>query len=192
MKARLGGVLGVVLMSLALNAPSVRAQFNPFEKFYDNIARASNENNVSRLRQLLEDNGNPNELDERGRAGLHYAAINGNLQVAAILIKANAKVDLKDSLGNTPLHYAADHQHLDIAKLLIECRATVDAENKDGMTPLMLAASRGDVEIVQTLLASGANPGKTDFTGRDALSWATVGHRSAVVQAIKRAANKRS
>jgi hypothetical protein len=40
---------------------------------------------------------------------------------------------------------------------------------------------------VRALLAKGANPAKTDYTGRDALGWAEDGHRPAVVQAIARA-----
>jgi ankyrin repeat protein len=45
--------------------------------------------------------------------------------------------------------------------------------------------------LVQALLAKGANVRKTDFTGRDALSWAAESHRPAVVQALQRAAAKR-
>jgi ankyrin repeat protein len=55
----------------------------------------------------------------------------------------------------------------------------------------MLAASRGSMALVQALLAKGANVRKTDFTGRDALSWAAESHRPAVVQALQRAAAKR-
>ena len=56
------------------------------------------------------------------------------------------------------------------------------------MTPLMIAASRGDLEIVKALLAKGANPSKTDFTGRDAVGWASDSRRPLVVQALQRAA----
>jgi len=38
------------------------------------------------------------------------------------------------------------------------------------------------------LLAKGANPSKTDFTGRDAVGWAGDSHRPVVVQALQRAA----
>ena len=40
------------------------------------------------------------------------------------------------------------------------------------MTPLMFAARGGKIEIVRTLLARGANPNKSDFTGRDVAGWA--------------------
>jgi ankyrin repeat protein len=59
------------------------------------------------------------------------------------------------------------------------------------MTPLMIAASHGDIAIVEALLGKGANARKTDFTGRDSLSWAVDSHRPAVVKALQRAAAKR-
>jgi hypothetical protein len=44
---------------------------------------------------------------------------------------------------------------------------------------------------VQALLAKGANPRKTDFTGRDALGWAQDSRRAAIVQVLQRASAKR-
>jgi ankyrin repeat protein len=55
----------------------------------------------------------------------------------------------------------------------------------------MLAASHGNLQLVQALLAKGADPRKSDFTGRDALSWAKAGHRTGVVQALQRVLVKR-
>jgi hypothetical protein len=36
------------------------------------------------------------------------------------------------------------------------------------------------------MLAKGANPRKTDFTGRDAASWAQESRRPAIVQMLQR------
>ena len=78
-----------------------------------------------------------------------------------------------------------------MAQLLIDVGAALDVDNRAGMTPLMVAASRGNAAIVQALLAKGANARKTDFTGRDALSWANDSRRPAVVQLLQRAASQR-
>jgi len=67
----------------------------------------------------------------------------------------------------------------------------VDAENRSGQTPLMAAARHGNIEIIQALLAHGANPAKTDFTGRDAIGWAAESHRPAVITALRRGVAKK-
>jgi uncharacterized protein len=173
---------GAVLV-LLLSAASARAD--------DNVADAAAHNDATQVLKLLGSGASANEIDDSGRTGLHHAAINGNLQIAAILIKAQVHLDLKDKLGNTALHYAADHDHVEMAQLLLDVGTAVDPENKLGMTPLMIAASRGNAAIVEALLVKGANVRKTDYTGRDALSWATDGHRPVVVQMLQRALAKR-
>ena len=160
-----------------------------FGTYWNNVARAAAANDAVKVRELVGEQS-PNQVDDEGRTGLQIAATNGNLQIAAILIKAGASLDQKDKLGNTALHLAADRNQVEMAQLLIDVGAALDADNRNGMTPLMLAASRGNAAIVQALLAKGANARKTDFTGRDALSWANDSRRPAVVQLLQRAAVK--
>ncbi len=191
MMARATRRLGGAILAILVAAASAEAQLNPFGSYHDNVARAVGQNDANKVRQLVGSGNSPNDTDENGRTGLHISAINGNLQIAAILLKAKAQVDVKDRLGNTALSYAADRNQVEMAQLLLDVGATVDAENRNGMTPLMVAASRGNGAIVQTLLAKGANPRKTDFTGRDALSWAADSRRPAIVQMLQRAAAKR-
>jgi ankyrin repeat protein len=183
-------IWGAVLV-LLVSAGSARADVSLFGSYYDNVARAAGFNDPAKVRELVGSGNSPNEVDDSGRTGLQIAATNGNLQIAAILIKADAHLDVKDKLGNTALHYATDRNHVEMAQLLLDVGAAVDPQNKNGMTPLMIAASRGNAAIVQALLAKGADPRKTDFTGRDALSWATDSHRQPVIQALQRAVAKR-
>jgi ankyrin repeat protein len=158
-----------------------------FGSYYENIARLSAKNNTAKVTQLLAGGANPNQLDEETRTGLHYCAMNGNIQLALVLIKNGGHLDAKDKVGNMPLHWAADRNQPAITDVFLQLGAPIDAENKQGMTPLMIAASRGNVEIVQMLIAHGANPRKVDYTGRDAASWADESHRPAAAQAIRRA-----
>jgi ankyrin repeat protein len=155
-----------------------------FSGYYSNVARAAAANDAARVQLLLADGASPNDIDDRGRTGLHIAAMNGDLQIMAILIKAGAKPDLEDQLGDTPLILAVDHDQGEAVRLLIEAGAQVNAQNRDGLTPLMVAARQGNLEMVRLLLAKGASVDKTDFTGRDALGWA---HNQAVAAALKRA-----
>jgi ankyrin repeat protein len=187
LKTRLTAVLLVAALGSPVLGSAAYADVNLFGGYWENVARAASQNDAAKVRSLLANDGNPNQTDEEARTGLHYAAMNGNLTIIAILIKANAKLDAKDKLGNTALHLAADRNQVEATRLLIDVGAPIDAENKNGMTPLMIAANRGNLDSVQALLAKGASVNKTDFTGRDAAGWALESHRPAVVQAIKRA-----
>ena len=187
MKTPLIAVLMLAALGTAVLGPAAHADLSIFGGYWENVARAARQNDAAQVRSLLANDGNPNQTDEEARTGLHYGAMNGNLTIIAILIKATAKLDAKDKLGNTPLHLAADLNQVEAAKLLLDVGAPVDAENKNGMTPLMMAANRGNIDVVLALLAKGASVTKTDFTGRDAAGWAVESHRPAVVQAIKRA-----
>ncbi len=182
MTGRLRQLLGGVLLGLLMATASARADISLFGSYWENVARAAAQNDAASVRKLVGSGHDANEVDENGRTGLLIAAINNNLQIAAILIKAGAHLDVKDRLGNTPLHYAADRNHVELAQLLLDLGAAVDPQDRNGMTPLMIAASRGNVAIVQVLLAKGADPRKTDYTGRDALSWAEDSHRPVVVR----------
>jgi ankyrin repeat protein len=188
MTGRIGFLLGIAGLVLLLSAGRTCAEFNLFNSYYDNIARAAAENDTAKVRQLVTSGSNPNETNEETRTGLHIAAINGNLSIAAILIKGRARLDITDKLGNTPLHYAADRNQVEMAALLLDAGAAADPTNRNGVTPLMIAAGRGDLEIVRALLAKGANPSRTDFTGRDAVGWASDSRRPLVIQALQRAA----
>jgi len=179
-------LLAGAVVAVVLAPDAARAELALFGSYYDNVARAAASNDAMKVRQLLGDHS-PNQDDGAGHTGLQIAATNGNLQIAAILIKAGANLDLKDQLGNTALMLAADRNQAETAQLLIDVGASLDSENRQGMTPLMVAASRGNAAIVQALLAKGANVRKTDFTGRDALSWANDSRRPAVVQLLQRA-----
>jgi len=193
MKLRRHGLVGIAIATLCAATPAARAlDLNPFGEYYKNIPRAAQANDVGKIRQLLADGYSPNQTDENGgTTGLHVAASTGNLQIIAILFKAGADVNQKDAVGGTPLEYAAQHDQLEAAKLLLDIKARVDAENKNGMTPLMFAAKTGDIELVRTLLAHGADPNKSDYTGRDAAGWALDSHRPMVVQMLKNATTKK-
>lgn len=180
-------ILALTAAALVIGTQAARADINLFGDYYRNVARAAAQNDAATVAELVGTGANPNEVDEQSRTGLHYAAMNGNLQIIAILIKASAKLDARDKLGNTPLHLAAGRDQTEAIKLLLEVGAAVDPQNHDGMTPLMVAASHGDLEIVRALLAKGASVAKTDYTGRDAAGWAADSHRPAVVEAIRRA-----
>lgn len=113
----------------------------------------------------------------KGETRLHEACINGNYQVAKMLIDQGHGLNVRDNAGWLPLHEAAIHGHRDIAELLLDSGAQTAINDKggtscDGITPLYDAASNGNLSVVQLLLDRGAKATlKTDFnqTPYDAL-----------------------
>ena len=191
MTTRSARIFAGMALAVAVTAANARADFNPFGAYWENVARAAARNDAYAVQRMVGTGDNPDQVDDNGRTGLQIAAISGNTTIAAILIKADAHLNYKDPLGNTALHYAVERNHPEMVRLLLDAGAAVDPENKGGMTPLMLAARRGNLTMVRLLLAKGASVHKSDFTGRDALSWAQDSRRSAVVEMLQRAAAKR-
>ena len=55
-------------------------------------------------------------------------------------------------------------------------KCNIDITDKAGFTPLMYAAQLGDFALCNLLLTNGANPNKTDISGRTSLSFAEYCH----------------
>jgi ankyrin repeat protein len=86
------------------------------------------------------------------RPALHWAAENGLIDIATLLIEQGADPDETDHFGNTALHLALAYPAM--ITLLLESGANVNAKNALGNTPLHLAVK--DRQAVETLLAAGA------------------------------------
>lgn len=78
------------------------------------------------------------DLDQKGYAGVHRAAIQGNTDYLQALIDKGADLSLKDPhYGDTPLHLVAHYGFADVARLLIHNKAPLDVINKRGETVLI-------------------------------------------------------
>ncbi|UCF96727.1 MAG: ankyrin repeat domain-containing protein [Spirochaetaceae bacterium] len=86
------------------------------------------------------------------RPALHWAAENGLVDMAALLIEQGADPNETDHFGNTALHLALAYPGM--IDLLLKSGAKVDARNAMGNTPLHLAVK--DRRAVEILLAAGA------------------------------------
>jgi uncharacterized protein len=106
---------------------------------------------------------------------LLYAAREGHIEIAQLLLKAGAELDKADADGVTPLLMAILNDQLPLARLFVERGANVNATDWYGQTPLFAAVDirnldvagptrengvdRGAVlELVRMLLARGADP----------------------------------
>ena len=114
-------------------------------------------NDVEAVRALLADGADVDVPRGDGMTGLHWAALNGNAEIAGLLIGAGADLDAATRLGaHTPLHVAGKEGHGEIVAILAEAGADVAAVTETGATPLHFAAAAGVMRAVTTLLAHGA------------------------------------
>jgi ankyrin repeat protein len=68
--------------------------------------------------------------DRYGRTPLHYAASNGQKEIAELLIAEGADVNAKDKERKTPLDYAVALKHPELADLLLKHGGKTAAELK--------------------------------------------------------------
>lgn len=112
----------------------------------------------------------PNTTFEEGISALHVSVINGQDNIAAVLVQSGANIEAKDNHTEaTPLHLTAVYGRTHIAKLLIQKGANVNAKMKMGITPLMVAAQFRQPQIAELLLNNKADPNQTDEEGSTAL-----------------------
>ncbi len=74
----------------------------------------------SKIIQLLLENGaDPNIMDNiSGDTALILASIDGDIEIAQLLLNKGANINLKDLSGKTALDYALQNEHEEIKKLL--------------------------------------------------------------------------
>jgi hypothetical protein len=131
---------------------------------------------------------NVNVLNSQNESPLMMAALKGQLDVAASLIKRDADVN---KTGWAPLHYAATNGHLAIMSLLLDNHAYIDADSPNGSTPLMMAALYGTAPAVKLLLDAGADPLLKNQQGLTAIAFAQRASRTEAVELIAAAVRKR-
>ena len=108
-----------------------------------------------------------------GLTPLVFAAREGDIESAKLLIDAGANVNQVTNYGWTPLLIATNNRHYKLGAFLIERGADVNIANKGGWTPLYLATDNRNIEggdypvpkmdldhldFIKILLDKGANP----------------------------------
>jgi ankyrin repeat protein len=87
---------------------------------------------------------------------LHWAAYDGQIAIARLLIKNGADVSARDEYDATPLHFAAELGQAEVAQLLIENGADINAIDREQKTPMEWAAENGHVDVAK-LLSNAVN-----------------------------------
>jgi uncharacterized protein len=108
-----------------------------------------------------------------GLTPLVFAAREGDIESAKLLIAAKADVNQTTEYGWTPLLVAVNNRNYQLAKLLLDSGANPNLANKGGWTPLYLATDNRNIEggdypvpkpdmdhleLIKLLLDKGADP----------------------------------
>jgi hypothetical protein len=127
-------------------------------------------------------------LGWRGQTLLHDAAMAGEAELAAALIRFGADPDAQEPEGHTPLYYASTGA---VARVFLAAGARVDVPSGPTRgTPLHQAARRGFAPVAAALLDHGANIEARDAKGQTPLRRAVNCRQLSVVQLLmQRGAN---
>jgi ankyrin repeat protein len=177
-EARPGAFLGFCLLTLLGAGPGPSSP----------VADAAREDDLRLVRALLADGADVNVPQGDGMTALHWAAYNGNRELAQALLGAGAQVARETRNGSyTPLHLAAQAGSGPIVRLLVGAGADVTArtEGVGGATALHFAASAGDTAAVVALLDAGAEVNSVDLAwGQTPLMFAASRNRVDAVRTL--------
>lgn len=166
------GIMGAlclsVLVEAAANAP---------------VADAAMDGDAAAVRALLKDAADVNAAQGDGMSALHWAAMQGNLEITNLLLYAGANVKATTRIGSyTPLFLAARQGHAEVIKALLAADADPSSASSNGTTPLMVAAASGNVDAVRLLLDRGVDVNAAEpVRGNTAVMFAAANNRPAVI-----------
>jgi ankyrin repeat protein len=158
---------------LAITAPlSARQSTSP-------VADAAQGGDSAVVQALLQKGANVNTPQGDGMTALHWAALNGDLKMANVLLIARATPDPLTRIGRyTPLHLASSRGHAALVSRLLQAGASPTAATSTGVQPIHLAAEAGSADAVKTLIERGADVNARDDThGRTPLVFAVSQNR---------------
>ncbi|NEO84388.1 MAG: ankyrin repeat domain-containing protein [Spirulina sp. SIO3F2] len=120
------------------------------------LIEATKVDDLERVQALLNRGVDPNSVVHTNTA-LTYAARDGHLAIAQLLIKQGANVNWIDGEGVTPLILSSFKGHVALTQLLLEHGADVSVRDQWNRTALDYALRRGEEdEIAQLLKEAGA------------------------------------
>jgi ankyrin repeat protein len=156
------------------------------------LHRAVDCGDVQQVRKLLASGENVNTVvrsneqasPDWGQTPLHFAARDGNADIAGLLIQAGADVNAQDDRGVTPLHRANENPQM--IALLCDAGAKVNMADATGRTPLHWAARAQNSAALDQLVARRVDPNARDRDGRTPLFDAAATGDANVVAALLR------
>ncbi|CAE7614813.1 ANKRD29 [Symbiodinium sp. CCMP2592] len=119
--------------------------------------------------------------DGYGTTPLMRAATWGNVDVAGLLLEADAQVSLRSDTDYTALTLAAREGHPEVVQLLLAAGSEKELIDEYGLSALMYAGRHGQAEVAEVLLEAGAQVDLCNKDGWTSLMFAArCGHARVV------------
>ena len=151
---------------------------------HDLIAAVKAED-MTTVKELLKTGWDVDSPQGDGGTALHWAAHRDNLQLASILLAADANPNVSDDHGVTSLALACLNGSPSMVAELLEAGADPDLAKSSGETPLMTASRVGNLDVVRLLLTAGADTTVREHRrGQTALMWAAAQNHTAVARIL--------
>jgi uncharacterized protein len=150
------------------------------------LAEAAQRGDQTAVRALLQQKVDVNAAQGDGMTALHWAASNGDAEMARLLIAAKPDLEATTRLGAmTPLYVAATNGSAPVVDILLQAGAKVNTASGTGATALMAAATSGSVKAVEALIAKGADVNAKDKAhGQTPLMFAAAENRADVIHVL--------
>jgi uncharacterized protein len=149
------------------------------------LVDAMKNQDLPRVRTLLDQHANVNVRSEDGSTALLWAAHWNDLQDAELLVRAGADANAANDFRMTPLSQACTNGSAAFVNLLLKAGAKPDTPIATGETPLMTCARAGAADAVRALLAGGADVNAKEPTQQQtALMWAAAEQHPRVLQPL--------
>jgi palmitoyltransferase ZDHHC13/17 len=156
------------------------------------IFKASQIGNLDRIKELIEvEKGDERKKeilsnpDSDGIPPLHWAALNGRLNVCKYILEYGIDVDTTGGDQSAPaLHWAICKGHMSIIALFMRFGADWKLTDQQGYNALHVAAQNGQEMILLYLKTCGADLNSTDSSGRTPLLWAAYRGHAATVETL--------
>ncbi|KAL4232517.1 Ankyrin repeat domain-containing protein 6 [Mactra antiquata] len=107
--------------------------------------------------------------DQDGRTALHYAALNGYVDVARFLIEKGCDINLQDASGYTALHRAVSQGHVDVISVLLERSCDINTQDEHGNSAIHEAAWNGYSKTLELLVKYNVHVSVVNKAGFTAL-----------------------
>ena len=165
-------LIGLAIVATGLASPAL-AQFSPSYKFLESVRKQEAEEVTDAVSQPGSTIINTQDLST-GQTALHIVIARRDAAWLGFLLAKGADPNIGDNHGVTPLMLATNLGFGAGVSLLVDHGARLNDSDSTGETPLMTAVHRHDLVMMRSLLQAGADPDRTDNSGRSARDYATL------------------